>query len=132
MIKLQPPKFMIPKFFYDWNTAKTLVQQYYSSLQKQKGKNHRVIVSNIMSGYTIELCKFNLQTLVQNFSEDHIKGNRSIILLTASTNYPFGYAQKKFFEFLRDKYPGWIFDILVVGHCMYGCQSCGMITLVTH
>lgn len=51
---------------------------------------------------------------------------RVVFLLTASTNYPFGRAQVQALSYVRARLPQRVLDVFAVGHCMYGCESCGL------
>jgi len=96
-------------FLYDWNTAKDLMIAFYSAQTQWK----------------LDLFIFSLEAVFHELTQDSKANARVVILLTSSPNYSFGVAQKAFFVALQKHFPN-IIDIVPIGHCMYGCQSCGI------
>eukprot|EP01114_Cavostelium_apophysatum_P018355 TRINITY_DN5668_c0_g1_i1.p1 TRINITY_DN5668_c0_g1~~TRINITY_DN5668_c0_g1_i1.p1 ORF type:complete len:565 (-),score=145.59 TRINITY_DN5668_c0_g1_i1:1152-2846(-) len=96
-------------FFYEWNTSKDLMLQFYSS-QKQ---------------WDLEFFDFSFEAIVKELQKDQGNANRVVILLTSSPNYNFGRAQRDYFLSLQKRFPA-IVGVFGVGHCLYGCHSCGL------
>mmetsp|Transcript_27904 Transcript_27904/g.39321 ORF Transcript_27904/g.39321 Transcript_27904/m.39321 type:complete len:1031 (-) Transcript_27904:63-3155(-) len=99
-------------FIYQWNSAIKQIIEYYS--QKEWSK-----IEGIFS--------FSVEQLVECLQEDSKQhpARKVVVLLTASPNYSFGAAQKLFFTTLQKHFPI-IKDVFFVGHCLFGCQSCGI------
>jgi len=92
-------------FIYNWNPARSLIQQYFSESQH------------------VHTHEFSLEHILSQLVEQERLQKRVIILLTASLNYSFGQSQFRYFCNLQ-KYTPSMIDVYSTGHCMYGCQSC--------
>ena len=68
---------------------------------------------------------FSMEAVLRALAEEPLS-RRVVFLLTASTNYPFGRAQVQVLSYLRARFPSRVLDVFAVGHCMYGCESCGL------
>ncbi|PRP81878.1 tubulin--tyrosine ligase-like protein 12 [Planoprotostelium fungivorum] len=98
-------------FLYEWNTGQASVVKFYSDPYWKK----------------IEaVTPFSVSNLLLCLEEERKAKRRVVFLLTSSINYSFGNAQQSFFEILKSEYPDVIADIFSVGHCLFGCQSCGI------
>lgn len=73
-------------------------------------------------GCECSLLNFGVHELITELVGEWPK--RVVICLTASPNYEFGRTQVLFFTHLQRAYPDLIKDVYVVGHCIYGCESC--------
>jgi len=96
-------------FLYDWNPDKYKMRHYFE---------------NIVNWPLVSVRPFSLDNVVRAIEECTPK--RVVVLLTASSNYAFANQQRDFFGALQKAFPYRIVDQgFCVGHCMYGCQSCG-------
>eukprot|EP01107_Rhizomastix_libera_P000963 TRINITY_DN11799_c0_g1_i2.p1 TRINITY_DN11799_c0_g1~~TRINITY_DN11799_c0_g1_i2.p1 ORF type:complete len:1030 (-),score=262.54 TRINITY_DN11799_c0_g1_i2:30-3119(-) len=55
-----------------------------------------------------------------------LEQRKIVFLITASTNFGFGRAQAKCFETIKSMFPTKVIDVVCLGHCMFGCESCGL------
>ena len=77
------------------------------------------------AGCQLRVDTFSMEAVLRALAEEPLS-RRVVFLLTASTNYPFGRAQVQMLAYLRARFPSRILDVFAVGHCMYGCESCGL------
>jgi len=125
------------QFIYEWNTEKEKMIAEFSS--KEQWPN-----ASVFPFHEDELCR---QLLL-----DEQAGRQVVVVLTASTNYPFARSQIRFFsalqlplayflgralgswpahlcsraEVLQTQFPSTVVDVFPLGHCMYGCDSCSV------
>ncbi|KAL6070558.1 Tubulin--tyrosine ligase-like protein 12 [Balamuthia mandrillaris] len=108
-------RFPSKAFLYQWNTATQRMQKEYSDKQRWP------LVERVLP--------FTLRHLFEQLREDRRLGRRVVFLLTASTNYGFGRAQAQVLHLIRSFFGGeqqeTVVDVFPVGHCMFGCESCG-------
>eukprot|EP00005_Dracoamoeba_jomungandri_P006784 CAMPEP_0174265858 /NCGR_PEP_ID=MMETSP0439-20130205/28188_1 /TAXON_ID=0 /ORGANISM="Stereomyxa ramosa, Strain Chinc5" /LENGTH=985 /DNA_ID=CAMNT_0015352529 /DNA_START=62 /DNA_END=3016 /DNA_ORIENTATION=+ len=74
----------------------------------------------------VSVYEFTFSNIFEQIMLDQEHGNKVVVALTASTNYGFGTSQLQFFQKLQQFFPQTIIDIMPVGHCMYGCDSCSI------
>eukprot|EP00727_Mastigamoeba_balamuthi_P006412 m51a1_g2391 hypothetical protein (1004) ;mRNA; f:727949-731590 len=89
----------------DWNTDAEKMKRFYSTW---KG---------------VSVHDFDLRAILEALAAE---ANKVVFVLTASTNYGFGRAQRAIFQICQDLYPSKVIDVFSLGHCMYGCESCGL------
>lgn len=77
-------------------------------------------------GCGLRVADFSVSAVLAALREDESAGRRAVAVLTASTNYGFGRAQRVVFECARRLHPKALVDTFSVGHCMMGCESCGL------
>eukprot|EP01116_Phalansterium_solitarium_P019820 TRINITY_DN5679_c0_g1_i2.p1 TRINITY_DN5679_c0_g1~~TRINITY_DN5679_c0_g1_i2.p1 ORF type:complete len:316 (+),score=98.99 TRINITY_DN5679_c0_g1_i2:71-949(+) len=103
-------------FVYKWNTAGDAMRRHFEQDAAISSSSDR----------RLTLLEFSIEAVVDQLRRAAAAKQRVVVLLTASTNYSFGGRQRQFFESLRGMFAGVIVDVFAVGHCMFGCQSCGI------
>eukprot|EP00698_Gefionella_okellyi_P025009 TRINITY_DN9015_c0_g1_i3.p1 TRINITY_DN9015_c0_g1~~TRINITY_DN9015_c0_g1_i3.p1 ORF type:complete len:1211 (-),score=251.10 TRINITY_DN9015_c0_g1_i3:114-3746(-) len=92
-------------FIYRWNFDGKTMQEFYSKFAN------------------VEVFDFSLDSFIEQI---YAELDKVVILLTSSSNYTFGVNQNNLFGALKHALPSKIIDIFHVGHCLYGCDSCGI------
>jgi len=92
-------------FVYKWNSWRKLVEQYFVESTK------------------IKVYEMNIENVLKQIKEEESKGNRIVVLTTASSNYGLGGHSCRLFDLIQEYFPS-IIDVYSTGHCLYGCQSC--------
>ena len=77
----------------------------------------------------VEVYEFSCENILAQLDKED-PTHKIVFLLTSSSNYGFGLAQRSFLEILSSihnkKGKSQVIDVFTVGHCMYGCASCGL------
>eukprot|EP01088_Endostelium_zonatum_P010032 TRINITY_DN2336_c0_g1_i1.p1 TRINITY_DN2336_c0_g1~~TRINITY_DN2336_c0_g1_i1.p1 ORF type:complete len:364 (-),score=87.22 TRINITY_DN2336_c0_g1_i1:673-1737(-) len=95
-------------FLYTWNTS-------YQQMEKE------------FAGWkTVSCHPFTQSNMLSELSKDFHAHNPVVFLLTASLKYSFGRLQSHFLHFIKSNFFPNIIDVFILGHCMFGCDSCGI------
>lgn len=77
----------------------------------------------------VQVFEFSSEAILTQLDQEPTD-RKIVFLLTSSSNYGFGLAQRSFLEILSSihnkKGKSQVIDVFTVGHCMYGCASCGL------
>ena len=82
----------------------------------------------------VQVFTYSLNTILTELDKE-APTHKIVFLLTSSSNYGFGRAQRASLELLAGvhnrrgqdhKDHAQVIDVFTVGHCMYGCASCGL------
>ncbi|KAJ4461321.1 putative Tubulin-tyrosine ligase family protein [Paratrimastix pyriformis] len=95
-------------FIYEWNPDKEKLRAYL----------------NPTDWPLLTVRPFTLKDIVEELFAHPEK--KIVWLLTASSNYTFANTQRDLIGALQKAFPDRIVDCFNIGHCMYGCQSCGL------